>query len=242
MTICVFADAAIAPVLSSVAEVPRRVPATTSSTSAASSGRGAAAGDGMSTRRSRASAAGAPAGRRRPPPPPKDTFTVVFDGKPIEVPKNLNLIEAAKLAGDRDPPLLLPPAPLGRRPVPDVPGRDRGHAEDPGRLHDAAARTGSSVKTTTEKVVAVARRDDGVPAHQPPARLPDLRPGRRVHAPGQLLRLRRPAALALRRAEAPVPELRPHDDRPARHRRHDALHPVHALHPLLRRRSRARAS
>ncbi|HKD12011.1 MAG TPA: 2Fe-2S iron-sulfur cluster-binding protein, partial [Thermoanaerobaculia bacterium] len=33
------------------------------------------------------------------PAPPKDTFTIVFDGKPIEVPKNINLIEAAKLAG-----------------------------------------------------------------------------------------------------------------------------------------------
>jgi NADH-quinone oxidoreductase subunit G len=33
------------------------------------------------------------------PPPPKDTFTVVFDGKPVEVPKTLNLIDAAKLAG-----------------------------------------------------------------------------------------------------------------------------------------------
>jgi len=34
-----------------------------------------------------------------PPPPPKETFTVLFDGTAIEVPKNLNLIEAAKLAG-----------------------------------------------------------------------------------------------------------------------------------------------
>ena len=32
-------------------------------------------------------------------PPIKDTFTVTFDGKAIEVPKNLNLIDAAKLAG-----------------------------------------------------------------------------------------------------------------------------------------------
>jgi NADH-quinone oxidoreductase subunit G len=31
--------------------------------------------------------------------PAKDTYTVLFDGKPIEVPKNVNLIEAAKLAG-----------------------------------------------------------------------------------------------------------------------------------------------
>ncbi len=34
-----------------------------------------------------------------PTPPAKDTFTIVFDGKPVEVPKNLNLIDAAKLAG-----------------------------------------------------------------------------------------------------------------------------------------------
>jgi NADH-quinone oxidoreductase subunit G len=34
-----------------------------------------------------------------PPPPQKDTFTVTFDGRPLEVPKNLNLIDAAKLAG-----------------------------------------------------------------------------------------------------------------------------------------------
>ena len=32
-------------------------------------------------------------------PPSKSTFTVFFDGVPIEVPKDLNLIEAAKLAG-----------------------------------------------------------------------------------------------------------------------------------------------
>jgi NADH-quinone oxidoreductase subunit G len=41
-----------------------------------------------------------PASSPAPPAgPPKDTFTVVFDGKPIEVPKHLNLIDAAKLAG-----------------------------------------------------------------------------------------------------------------------------------------------
>jgi NADH-quinone oxidoreductase subunit G len=43
-------------------------------------------------------AAGAPP-PSPPPPPPKDTYTVLFDGKPIEVPRNVNLIEAAKLAG-----------------------------------------------------------------------------------------------------------------------------------------------
>jgi len=32
-------------------------------------------------------------------PPPKDTFTVLFDGRSVEVPKNINLIDAGKLAG-----------------------------------------------------------------------------------------------------------------------------------------------
>ena len=34
-----------------------------------------------------------------PPPPAKDTYTVTFDGRAVEVPKNLNLIDAAKMAG-----------------------------------------------------------------------------------------------------------------------------------------------
>jgi NADH-quinone oxidoreductase subunit G len=44
----------------------------------------------------------APAPPAAPPPPPaepKKTVTIVFDGRPVEVPPGLNLIEAAKLAG-----------------------------------------------------------------------------------------------------------------------------------------------
>ena len=51
----------------------------------------------MSTPDNKAPAGAPPA--TPPPPPPKETFTVIFDGTAIEVPKNLNLIEAAKLAG-----------------------------------------------------------------------------------------------------------------------------------------------
>ncbi|HEV8232773.1 MAG TPA: 2Fe-2S iron-sulfur cluster-binding protein [Thermoanaerobaculia bacterium] len=44
-----------------------------------------------------------PAAPAAPPPPPpgaeKKTITIVFDGKPFEVPPGINLIEAAKLAG-----------------------------------------------------------------------------------------------------------------------------------------------
>ena len=45
------------------------------------------------------SAPSPPAAPAAAPPPPKSTVTVVFDGRPIEVPPNINLIEAAKLAG-----------------------------------------------------------------------------------------------------------------------------------------------
>jgi len=40
-----------------------------------------------------------PMGPAPAPPPPKDTVKVIFDGRAVEVPKNLNLIEAARLAG-----------------------------------------------------------------------------------------------------------------------------------------------
>ncbi len=51
-----------------------------------------------------------------------------------------------------------------------------------------------------------------------------------------------PARLAHVRAPPPVPGLRPDGHRPARDRGHDALHPVHALHPLLPGDHRRRAS
>ena len=73
---------------------------------------------------------------------------------------------------------------------------------------------------------------DGVPAHQPPARLPDLRPGRRVPAAGPRGRLRR-VVVALRRGQARrLPEGR----RPAALDAGDEpLHPLHALRPLRHR-------
>ena len=51
-----------------------------------------------------------------------------------------------------------------------------------------------------------------------------------------------PPRLAHVRAAPAVPGLRPDEHRPARHRRHDALHPVHALHPVLPARSPGPAS
>ncbi len=78
------------------------------------------------------------------------------------------------------------------------------------------------------------RGRDGVPPHQPPARLPDLRPGRRMQAAGAVDRLR-PGLHPLHRAEEREAEA--DAARPARHAGRRALHPVLALHPLLARRS-----
>ena len=86
-----------------------------------------------------------------PPPPPKDTVTGVFDGKSIEVPKNLNLIEAAKLAGVEIPHFCYHPrlSVVGqcRMCLVEIEGVPKIQAACTTPLRD-----GLSVKTTTEKV------------------------------------------------------------------------------------------
>ena len=86
-----------------------------------------------------------------PAPPPKDTFTVSFDGKAIEVPKNLNLIDAAKLAGVDIPHFCYHPrlSVVGqcRMCLVEIEGMPKIQAACTVPLKD-----GLSVKTTTEKV------------------------------------------------------------------------------------------
>ena len=99
------------------------------------------------------SSAGGPGGTPpASPPPAKDTFTVVFDGKPIEVPKNVNLIEAAKLAGIEIPHFCYHPrlSVVGqcRMCLVEIEGIPKIQAACTTPLKD-----GLSVKTTTEKVV-----------------------------------------------------------------------------------------
>ncbi len=88
-----------------------------------------------------------------PPPPAKDTFTVVFDGRPIEVPKNLNLIDAAKLAGIDIPHFCYHPrlSVVGqcRMCLVEIEGIPKIQAACTVPLKD-----GLSVKTTTDKVKA----------------------------------------------------------------------------------------
>ncbi len=94
--------------------------------------------------------AGTPPGAA--PPPAKDTFTVLFDGAPIEVPKNINLIEAAKLAGIEIPHFCFHPrlTVVGqcRMCLVEVDGIPKIQAACTTPLKD-----GLSIQTKTEKVV-----------------------------------------------------------------------------------------
>ena len=89
---------------------------------------------------------------------------------------------------------------------------------------------GMVVHTQTAARARRPARGRRVPAHQPPARLPGLRQGRRVPAAGHHLRLG-PGHLALHRAQAPLQEaaraLAADRDRPR------ALHPLLPLRALL---------
>ena len=87
------------------------------------------------------------------PPPAKDTFTVTFDGKVVEVPKKLNLIDAAKLAGVEIPHFCFHPrlSVVGqcRMCLVEIEGMPKIQAACTTPLKD-----GLVVKTTTEKVRA----------------------------------------------------------------------------------------
>jgi len=87
-----------------------------------------------------------------PPPPQKDTYTVLFDGKPVEVPRNVNLIEAAKLAGIEIPHFCFHPrlSVVGqcRMCLVEIEGIPKIQAACTTPLKE-----GLSVKTKTEKVV-----------------------------------------------------------------------------------------
>ena len=79
--------------------------------------------------------------------------------------------------------------------------RWRRAAQAAGLLRAARGR-GQVIKTDTPMVQEGARRGDGIPADQPPARLPDLRSGRRVRSAGPVGGLWPRAAAAITRTSA----------------------------------------
>ncbi len=158
---------------------------------------------------------------------------VTVDGVELEVPQGATVLQACELAGKEIPRFCyherLSIAGNCRMCLVEVaPGPPKPQASCA-----LPAADGQAIRTDTRDGQEGARGGDGVPAHQPPARLPDLRPGRRVRPPGpgdglwpQLLPLRGEQAGDRRQIYGPG-----HQDLD------DPLHPVHALHPLFRRRS-----
>ncbi len=163
---------------------------------------------------------------------------LIVDGTEVEVAAELHAAPGLRGGGRGDSALLLPRAAVGRRQLPHVPRRGAGRAEADRLVRHGGARPAAGAeRRAAGRAHALAvdqegpRRGDGVPAHQPPARLPDLRPGRRVRPAGP--------GDGLRRRFEPLPREQARGRgqvyRPAREDDHDALHPLHALHPLLRR-------
>ena len=162
--------------------------------------------------------------------PEPNWITFEIDGRQVRAPEGAMLVDAAK-HGDVEIPFFCYEPKLGqpvgacRMCLVEIEGIPKLQtscstpgARRHGRQHDLGPRQ------------ARAERDRRVPARQPPARLPGLRQGRRVPAPGHLVRLgRRP--LALHRPQAPLQEaaraVAARGDRPR------ALHPLLPLRALL---------
>ena len=160
---------------------------------------------------------------------------IIIDGKLIEVEPGTTILQACEQAGAEIPRFCyherLSIAGNCRMCLVEVAGIPKpiascamGVADLPPNK-DGAPR---QVITNSPLVKSGARRGDGVPAHQSSARLPDLRPGRRVRpaGPGDGLRRRR---LALRGEQACG---RGEVHRSAHQDLHEPLHPLHALRPL----------
>jgi hypothetical protein len=173
---------------------------------------------------------------------PTDLVTLVIDGFEVAVPKGTLVIRAAELLGIQIPrfcdhPLL---DPVGR--VPPVHRRGGGPAQAAGLLHDHGHRGHGRQDPAHEP-----GRQEGAgghpraAAHQPPARLPGLRQGRRVPAaePDDDERQRR---VALPRRQAHLPQADRHlEPGAARPRALRAVRPLHPLQPAGRRRPVHRA-
>ena len=158
------------------------------------------------------------------PRPVKETIAFSIDGLEVNAPAGTMLVDAAKY-GDVEIPVFCYEPKLGAagRRVPHVPRRDRGHPEAADRVLDAGQGRDGRLHADRPRQGGAAG-DRRVPAHQPPARLPGLRQGRRVPAAGHHVRLG-PRPLALHRAQAPLRQA-------ARAVAADRDRP-RALHPLL---------
>ena len=168
-----------------------------------------------------------------------ELVTLVVDDVEVQVPKGLGLVETAAVAGIEIPvfcyePRIGPPIGACRMCLVEVEGQ--------GKLQAGCtltAQDGMVVRTaqTSEQAADGQNVDARVHPREPPARLPGLRQGRRVPAPGSDVPLR-----ARQHADdVSQADLRQADpDQPADRARPRALHPLLPLHALLRRGLRGR--
>ena len=165
--------------------------------------------------------------------------TVTIDGQELQAPKGQGLVETAAAAGIEIPvfcyePRLGPPVGACRMCLCEVEGLPKLQA-----ACTLTATDGLVLKTAADEREGVRgpERDPRVHPAQPPARLPRLRQGRRVPAPGPDLPLRaglHPDALPEAHLRQADPDLAVDRARPG------ALHPLLPLHALLRERVRGR--
>ena len=158
-----------------------------------------------------------------------DLVNIEINGVAVKAKKGEMIIRVTDAHGAYVPRFCYHEKLVDRGQLPHVPGRGREGAEADAGLRHAGRRGHEGLHQVPARHRRAAR-DDGVPAHQPPARLPDLRPGRGVRAAGPGGGLR-PRHLALQRAQARGAGREP---RPADRHRHDPLHPLHALRALHR--------
>ena len=178
-------------------------------------------------------------GAGRPAPSP-DLVNLTIDGVDVSVPKGTLVIRAAETVGIEIPRFcdhpLLEPVGACRQCLVDIalPDKEavRPDAEAPGVVHDhGVPGHGRQHAAHLPGGRQGAAGRDGVPPHQPPARLPGLRQGRRVPAaePGHE---QRPGRVPLRGRQAHLPQADQHQlAGPARPGAVRALRP---LHPVLR--------
>ena len=195
--------------------------------------------------------------RHTPPPPPSSRTRrvreegrqampkLIIDGKEHEVPAGITLIQACELAGIEIPRFCyherLSIAGNCRMCLVEIAGMPKPVASCAMSVSDLRpGRDGTppTIITNSRDGEEGARGRARIPADQSPARLPDLRPGRRMRSagPDHGLRLRR-RALPGQQARG-----RRQISRAADRHLHDALHPLHPLHPIHDRGRRRRGA
>ena len=208
-TICVLSDSCAAPIVSGIQKF-----------------RGEFETYLAGARAARASSAAAHDPRARQPSP--------STASPVAVPKGTHDHRGGQAGGRAGAALLLPPVAAVAGGLPHVPGRGGEGAQAHARVRDRGGRRPGGARQQRRRRSS-ARGRARVPAHQPSARLPDLRPGRRVRAAGLRVpgRAGRHPLRRVRQAVQPGRGLRAR-----RALRAQPLHPLHALRALHGRRGR----